>query len=126
MAIKLEVYLKRTQQSLREWLSHNDITRIDDLVPRAKYLGFEVGRAEIVEAERIFKEPVVIDDAVILQGTRDDVDKSLAAAAASAARAAVDGLVSDRPETSESPEVANETTPAKKPRRKATETIDNE
>lgn len=60
MAIKLDVYLKRTEQSFSDWLAANNVAKVEDLQPRAAFLGLSVSLADIAEARRILAIPVVI------------------------------------------------------------------
>lgn len=55
MAIKLDIYLKRTQQTMEDWMRGNSITRADELLPRCAYLGFAAGPADVAIAAQIFK-----------------------------------------------------------------------
>ena len=55
MAIKLEVYLKRREMSLEEWMRENGVTKASELVPRCDFLGLEALRSDVAQAEQIFK-----------------------------------------------------------------------
>lgn len=57
MAIRLSVYLKRTSQTLVEWMRANDIDDPKKLVARAAYLGFSAGHEDVREAEALGVQP---------------------------------------------------------------------
>lgn len=55
MAIKLDVYLKRTNQTLSEWMDANGVTKPEELLPRCAYVGLAAGPADVVLAKEVFK-----------------------------------------------------------------------
>ncbi len=55
MAIKLEIYLKRTEQSLEDWLRANDITKHEDFLPRCAYLGFATNLVDLANVKKILE-----------------------------------------------------------------------
>lgn len=60
MAIKLDVYLKRTQQTLESWLRDNNITHPSEFQPRCAYLGLAASNVDVALAEQILKKPVIV------------------------------------------------------------------
>jgi hypothetical protein len=55
MAIKLEVYLKRTEQTMKDWMRANDITNANELLPRCAYLGLAASMSDVALAAQILK-----------------------------------------------------------------------
>jgi hypothetical protein len=53
MAMKLQIYLKRTEQTLEGWLRDNGVTKVADLEPRCAYLGLSVDPADAAAVDRI-------------------------------------------------------------------------
>jgi hypothetical protein len=82
MAIKLDVYLTRTQQSLEKWLYDNDITSAADLAPKCSYFGLACSTVDIALADKILKakkeQHVVVQQEVqeIKQEAQEEKQKS--------------------------------------------------
>ena len=57
MAIKLSIYLKRTEQTLKGWMRNEGIDDPSKLAERAAFLGFSVGPDELREARSILVTP---------------------------------------------------------------------
>ncbi len=55
MAIKLDVYLTRTQQTLKKWLQDNDVLTASDLASKCSYLGLACTSVDIALADKILK-----------------------------------------------------------------------
>lgn len=53
--IKLQVYLKRTEQTMEQWLRDNEITDPSDLLPRCAYLGLAADASDVALAEQALK-----------------------------------------------------------------------
>lgn len=47
MAIKLNIYLKRTNQTLESWLKDNDIVKVEDFLPRCAFLGLSADNSDV-------------------------------------------------------------------------------
>lgn len=52
MAIKLSIYLKRTEQSVDAWLNNNNIMSLNEVVPKCAFLGLTLD----ADAEHSIKE----------------------------------------------------------------------
>lgn len=55
MAIKLEIFLKRTDQTLESWIDGNEVRKPDDLLPRCAYVGLSASPADVAAVKEIFK-----------------------------------------------------------------------
>lgn len=87
MAIKLDIFLKRTGQSIESWLDSNDVTRPEDFSSRCAFIGLTPSAQDVVIVASIFKrrkeeaeakkeaaESVPSDDAIDVVDAVDAVD----------------------------------------------------
>lgn len=56
MAIKLQVYLKRTNQTLSSWMDANEVSSADDLLSRCAFKGLAGDMTDVAEARLIFEK----------------------------------------------------------------------
>lgn len=55
MAISFRVYLQRTSKTLETWLDENDVTKIEDFVPRCSFVGLSPSAVDIASAAEVFR-----------------------------------------------------------------------
>lgn len=80
MAIKLSIYLKRTNQTLESWLKNNDIVKVEDFLPRCAFLGLSADNSDVsstVEillknAEKAKQETPRLEQAATAESVSDD------------------------------------------------------
>lgn len=58
MAMKLQVYLKRTEQTLEQWLKDNQVSAIEELIPRCTYVGLSVEPSDLVAVNSILSKNI--------------------------------------------------------------------
>lgn len=56
MGIKLDIYLKRTGQTLEGWLDANGVTKAEEFLPRCAYIGLSAGAVDSASVAAIFKK----------------------------------------------------------------------
>lgn len=56
LAIKLEIYLKRTNQTFESWLDANRVTKAEELMSVCSYVGLSASQSDVVQAAEIFKK----------------------------------------------------------------------
>jgi hypothetical protein len=56
MAIKIDVFLRRTNQTFEMWLRDNGVTTIDELRERAAFVGLACSAQDIAEAAKILEK----------------------------------------------------------------------
>ena len=62
MGIKLDVYLKRTQQDFGKWLIENNVTDASELIARCSYLGLSASNSDVVMAKQLLKNRKPVDE----------------------------------------------------------------
>lgn len=55
MAIQLQIYLKRTQQTLEQWVDANGITKASDVLPRCAYIGLAATNVDVGLVEQLLR-----------------------------------------------------------------------
>lgn len=53
MGIKFDVFLKRTGQSLADWLVANHVDRVEEFQPRCAYVGLTPSAVDVAEVEHV-------------------------------------------------------------------------
>ncbi len=56
MAMKLQVYLKRTEQTLEQWMKDNQVNVIEDLIPRCTYVGLSIEPSDLAAVNGILSK----------------------------------------------------------------------